>query len=130
MDTIFDCSCSTAAAAVGGRCEGIEDIDSLGEIIDEDSDEDDVDFPDPELLAEDPAESCLAYRAPWATPPTATYENGPPLSSLCKLRGYACITSPPLSLRSPDLEHEDNVYPRCRHQHNPTWDTTRFVIFL
>ena len=28
-------SCSTAAAAVGGRCEGIEDIDSLGEILDE-----------------------------------------------------------------------------------------------
>jgi hypothetical protein len=127
-------SCSTAAAAIGGHCcysnEGIEDIDSLGEIIEGDSDEEnDVeDYPVPEYFPDDQrdqGETCLAFRAPWATPPTATQDPGPGITSLCKLGNYACITSPPLSLRSPDLE--EPPYPRCKHrQPNPSWDTTRF----
>jgi len=128
-------SLSTAAAAIGGHCcysnEGIEDIDSLGEIIEGDSDEEND---DPEFFSEDQkggqGETCLAYRAPWATPPKATQDSsGPGITSLCKLGNYACITSPPLSLRSPDLE--EPPYPRCKHrQPNASWDTTRFEVWF
>ena len=90
---------------------------------DSDEDADRLDYTGPDCFAEEPAsDSCLAYRAPWATPPTATLDSGTTLTSLCKLRGYACITSPPLSVRSPDLDN--SAYPPCRHQ--VPWDATRW----
>ena len=90
---------------------------------DSDEDADRLDYTVPDCFAEEPAsDSCLAYRAPWATPPTATLDSGTTLTSLCKLRGYACITSPPLSVRSPDLDN--SAYPPCRHQ--VPWDATRW----